>query len=217
MLKSPGVEPRETIMEVMSSGMEVLTKRGAPVAWASTRPSHREGIQRSRDPFHLTMQELRRIRSDLRLVGGIPYSDDPSAPVFVQEVADVLHGRLATYRRRAVDDKGRVMIVGDSQAQSVGFGLERWSVTNDGPAVWSAGVGGCGLVIGGDVLDLSSGEPGPVRSSCNEAIDNWAEGVKSFDPDRVLVLTSFRDLQPRLLERWSDFATVGDPDRKSVV
>jgi hypothetical protein len=95
------------------------------------------------------------------------------------------------------------MVVGDSVAQTLGRGLERWGPDHD-VAVWNRGHRLCGVVNTGvyKVLGTTQG--------CNEW-PHWKSDVERFDPQVVLVLSTFWDLAPRRWHKGEDFLSPRDP------
>jgi hypothetical protein len=97
----------------------------------------------------------------------------------------------------------RVMVVGDSVAQTLGRGLERWGPDHD-VAVWNRAHRLCGVVNTGvfQVLGTTKG--------CNQW-PQWRSDVKRFDPQVVVVLSTFWDLAPRRWHKGEDFLSPRDP------
>jgi peptidoglycan/LPS O-acetylase OafA/YrhL len=81
----------------------------------------------------------------------------------------------------------RVMLVGDSVALSMGWGLER-----EGPAaglsVWNKGGLGCGFLPGDEELDAHGEWSAAKTEICREWRDVWSSDVDEFRPDVVIVL-----------------------------
>lgn len=108
------------------------------------------------------------------------------------------------------------MIVGDSTAGTVGYGLERWGTSGRRALVWSAATEGCGIANDGEVHD-DVGRASPVPSQCVSLDDGWADAIEQFQPDMVLVLSQIFDLQDRRLDGWPGFLEPGDPEFDSYL
>jgi peptidoglycan/LPS O-acetylase OafA/YrhL len=108
----------------------------------------------------------------------------------------------------------RVMLLGDSVALSMGWGLER-----EGPAlglsVWNKGGLGCGFLPGGEELDAYGKWSATKAETCREWRSNWLSDVDAFQPDVVVLLFGPWDtlelkVEDRLLEvgapEWEAYA-----------
>ena len=100
----------------------------------------------------------------------------------------------------------RVLILGDSVAETVGRGLERWgartgnAVVNNGARGWCAiGRGGVAYIFGTRPAD---------QVGCNDWSKRW--DIERFRPDVVMVLSTLWELFPRRLEQWDGTRTIGD-------
>ncbi len=101
----------------------------------------------------------------------------------------------------------RLMIVGDSVAQTLGRGLERWGPSHD-VSVLNAARFYCGLARGGR-LAMALGH---TADQCTDWPRRWADAAARFRPDVVVILTTVWDITPRQRDEWgSDFLRVGDP------
>ncbi len=87
----------------------------------------------------------------------------------------------------AVSAPIRVMLLGDSVALSMGWGLER-----EGPAaglsVWNKGGLGCGFLPGDEELDAYGEWSTTKAETCREWRSAWSSDVDAFQPDVVVVL-----------------------------
>lgn len=167
-------------------------------------------VRLNSDPFFRAVRDLRRTEPRFRRVPDLTYAEDPGSPTAVLAAVDVLLPGLEANRRRPAADRGLVMIVGDSQSQSLAYGLERWSLDHVGPLVWNAGVGGCGLVGGGLTIGIEGDQLAPASTNCERVVEDWARGVAASRPDRVIVWSSVRDLQRRQLDGWPAVEGIGD-------
>jgi peptidoglycan/LPS O-acetylase OafA/YrhL len=104
----------------------------------------------------------------------------------------------------------RVMVVGDSVAQTLGRGLERWGQEHD-VAVWNRAHRLCGVINAGVFQVLGT------LKGCNQW-PQWKSDVKRFDPQVVVVLSTFWDLAPRRWHKGEKFVSPRDPafDRRFV-
>jgi len=114
----------------------------------------------------------------------------------------------------AVSAPIRVMLLGDSVALSMGWGLER-----EGPAsglsVWNKGGLGCGFLPGDEELDAYGKWSAAKADTCKEWRSAWLSDVDAFQPDVVVVLFGPWDtlelkVEDRLLEvgapEWEAYA-----------
>jgi hypothetical protein len=102
------------------------------------------------------------------------------------------------------------MVVGDSQALSLGFGLEKWSAEHARAVVWNHGINGCGVAVEGEKRTF--GLANTELERCDAAVRAWPKQLRAFDPDVVIVLSSLNDIQDRRLPGASDFTSIGDPE-----
>src|SRR5690606_24284612 len=110
---------------LLDSGLDLLTARGANVVWGTNPERLLDPESRREMPFRVAMRSLLQSRSDLRPTQYIPeVPPDPDA-AYLSRATAIVREALQVHRRRAAGDKPRVMVVGDSQARSVGYGLER--------------------------------------------------------------------------------------------
>jgi hypothetical protein len=101
----------------------------------------------------------------------------------------------------------RVMVVGDSVAQSVGRGLERWGARTGEAVVKNSAVGLCSIGRGG-VAYLFGDRPKP-QGPCS----NWSRwGVDKVRPDVIVVLSTLWETFPRELPEWGGIREIGDTE-----
>ena len=181
----------------LSAGFDLLTARGATVVWGREGASDiGVAVRRNNEPFYQAMDTLVTSRSDVR-----------RRAVTGEEIGPLLDD-LALYQRRDASDSTRVMVVGDSIAQTMAYGLERWSAKGDKVVVWSDATGGCGIADAGKVLK-AGGREAAVPSNCVGLAERFGDAVKRFRPDVVIVLSSIFDLQDRKLAGWPRFLGPG--------
>ncbi|MGH9132662.1 MAG: acyltransferase family protein, partial [Ilumatobacteraceae bacterium] len=101
----------------------------------------------------------------------------------------------------------RVLVVGDSTAESLGVGLAGWAAANPALAEVRLAVSpGCGFVRGGAV---ESDEEVPFGERCDEILERVVpDTLDEFRPEVVMLLSTSRDLLDR---RWSDDEGTIDP------
>jgi peptidoglycan/LPS O-acetylase OafA/YrhL len=102
----------------------------------------------------------------------------------------------------------RVLIVGDSVAETVGRGLERWGLRTGEAVVSNGALGFCAVGRGG-VAYIFGTRP-KDQAGCNDWSKRW--GVERFRPDVVMVLSTLWELFPRELPQWNGKRSIGDPD-----
>jgi hypothetical protein len=102
------------------------------------------------------------------------------------------------------------LVVGDSQARSLGFGLERWGPSAHAAVVWNVATEGCGLASDGQVLGVAN-RTADISDTCQAATRALRTQVETFRPNTVIVLSSIWDTRTRKLAGWSDFSKFGDP------
>jgi peptidoglycan/LPS O-acetylase OafA/YrhL len=100
----------------------------------------------------------------------------------------------------------RILLVGDSVAQTLGRGLERWGYDN-GVSVVNAGRYYCGIARGGR-LAMAMGN---TANPCEDWPQRWPGMLDRLRPDVVVVLTTIWDTSPRQRDDWGpDYIGVGD-------
>ena len=193
---------------LLDRGLDVLTANDATVVWVPTPASAEERFARAGSTFEQAMKILVSSRLD---TAGVSYDRlvPPEDPEVVDIVATTLLEEAALYQRSDRAGLPRVLVVGDSQARSVGFGLAQWGEREQQAWVWNRGAPGCPFALDGTVRFLGEA---PVGPDCREAVASFDAAIESFQPDVVIALTGVWDLVPRRLEGWDNFRTLGDPD-----
>ncbi len=101
----------------------------------------------------------------------------------------------------------RIMVVGDSVAQTMGRGLERWGPTR-GIEVLNAARLWCGIARGGRLGTML----GRSATACEDWPQRWPELAGNFHPDVVVVLTTVWDAGVRQRDEWGpEYVGPGDP------
>ena len=93
----------------------------------------------------------------------------------------------------------RIIVVGDSTAQATGSGLVNWAALNpDVARVTVLAVPGCGFIRGGVVP--TDGDV-PFTKNCNHVLDHdLPNALRDLQPDVVMLMTTIRDVEPRVFE-----------------
>ena len=183
--------------EQLQRGIDVLSARGARVAWSvATLPGDQALLRRAGNPFWEAMNRVAVADPDVRQLQGTGWYED-------------LIEDLSAFQRPDDPDRTRVLVVGDSVSRTIGYGLERWGTTTGDYLVWSAGTEGCGLVSEGWTTDRAGREV-PVDSKCRTAATTWRDQVDTFQPDIVVVSTTLADIQRRRLDEWEEPLVPGD-------
>jgi len=201
-LQTDPAEVTQSTVDAIREGISVLADNGAPVLWVNSF-SEGAGFEEL-SAVHLALgpiAEQTGERFGLRQLRLVRDSGDPQA-----DAAEVLD-MLGVHHRGDRDGLQKVMVVGDSQARSLGSGLEQWALDVDRALVWNAAIGGCGLPEVGQVRF-----GGNWVDPCPAARDTYVRGIQSFDPDVVIVLSSVWDLLPRRLDAWPGAKQIGDPE-----
>jgi peptidoglycan/LPS O-acetylase OafA/YrhL len=207
MAEAPGVP----LAEVVGSGLDLLSVDGATVVWGSEPESLEAAAADRRAPFRVAMESLLHSRTDLRATNYLPAVPANPDEAYLARVSDTVLEGLRAHRRAPARDVPRVMIVGDSQARSVGYGLELFESDTGGAVVWNLATPGCGIAVDGTVRDaVTEAVQRADDDACVAAVEAWSSNVAEFDPDVVLVLSSLRDVQDRRLDGDADFGVIGD-------
>jgi hypothetical protein len=104
----------------------------------------------------------------------------------------------------------RVMVVGDSFAESIVIGLQRWGVQTGTMAVMDQGVPNCPFGRSGYARALNVARE--IPDECAERDATLEAAVRDFDPDVVLLAGSFWDITDRRPENFTSYTSIGDPD-----
>jgi hypothetical protein len=101
-----------------------------------------------------------------------------------------------------------ILVVGDSVAYNIGFGLSTWAKANGGVGVHSAGQLGCPIARGGQyrfLLDIDTFED---RCDWAQMYPKW---VNSIDPEVVVLTSGIWEVVDRRLPGDDRFRHVGEP------
>ena len=202
----------EWAAEVLGEGVSILGARGAPVVWGEPAKTFGEQYQNQTDPLHIAVGTLIASNENFRQILGIEYPTgmDTASPEYADRVTDVIVENLRRQQRDPTSSARKVMVVGDSVARTVGYGLERWAEETGEATVWTTATPGCGIADEGTVRGYADREA-PMAEVCLAVRDGWKRQLAQFDPDVVVVLTSTWDLQDRRFPGWDDYRSPGDP------
>ncbi len=103
----------------------------------------------------------------------------------------------------------RIMIVGDSVAERIGLGIERWTRQEGGATVVTYAQSGCGVADPRFVTGLDARarvEP------CEAWKASWGQALARFRPDVVVVYSGGWDLLDREVPAWGSVRSPGDRD-----
>ncbi|NNE74959.1 MAG: acyltransferase family protein [Acidimicrobiales bacterium] len=206
----PDAPAEDTIARLLGGGFDLLSANGAKVVTAQSGASYQANLARAFTAYGQAFGDVG-ARDDVVevLSGAIPAPAEAEEVASAADTAAVLLELGALYQRADRSGGTRVMVVGDSQARSLGFGLERWGSAND-LWVWNVATNGCGLADEG--FKYGTGEEAPLRDECRRVLDDASRRVQSFDPDVVVVFTSVWDLGLRRLADWPEPVVIGHPD-----
>jgi peptidoglycan/LPS O-acetylase OafA/YrhL len=211
-LAGPDADPTSVATEALDSGFDLLASQGAPILWAAPGANFAENLARAGQPLAVAMGSLEQDRTGVHHVLGsrLPIRGSLPDEEYVERAAAALIADASLYQRIERGDLTRVMILGDSQARSLGYGLERWAATSERALVWNAATEGCGLADEG-IVEGSEGAQ-PVSERCRGAVRSWARQVEEFRPDVIVALTSVWDLLDRELPGWGGLRVPGDAE-----
>ena len=198
---------------VLGNGISLLGANNATVVWDSMiDDDFAVRARRARSPFHLAMGRMVGTRRNLRTAQKLVRTEDaePGSLTYRPPRTKELLEDLALYARAPGRGATRVLVVGDSVARTMGYGLERWAEESGSAVVWTTATLGCGLLNDGLVREMQF-RPGPSPKRCREIEAGWRAQVEQFDPEVVVVFSSIWDLQERRLDDWEDFLRPGDP------
>ena len=183
--------------EALVAGFDLLSAKGATIVWSQDPVDIPEALRREREPFYPAILRVTSERSDTH-----------RREIVGQDTGPLLDD-LALYRRRGSSSGMVVMVVGDSTARSLSYGLERWAAKQNGVAVWSAATEGCGIADEGRVPDALGREVRP-KIQCRGVVEGLRRTIKKVRPDMVVVSSSLFDLSDRRLAGWPGLLAPGD-------
>ncbi len=183
----------------LNAGFDLLAARGATIVWSQDPLADMaEAVQQSRAPFYPAILRVTSERGDT-------YRRD-----VIGQATGPLLDDLSLHHRPDTNGKTVVMVVGDSVARTMSYGLERWAAKGSDVVVWSGATEGCGIADKGEAPD-AAGRLAPMPRQCRGLVDGLAGAVKQVDPDVVLVFSSIFDLQDRRLDGWPGVLGPGAP------
>jgi peptidoglycan/LPS O-acetylase OafA/YrhL len=112
---------------------------------------------------------------------------------------------------QGVDDaRLKLVVVGNSVAKNLIYGLQVWGEPHD-VAVVDQSVFGCGLLRGGEFVTHFGIKKEKKNDPCIAWAESWKDMVRDVDPDVVVLLSGVYDLASRRLPGRDDFLEPGDP------
>ena len=104
----------------------------------------------------------------------------------------------------------RVMVVGDSFAQSIVAGLQRWGLVDGGMAVMDRTIVGCAFGRGG--RNRGVGIPRSEEPKCTARDADLLTSIEEFDPEVVVLAGGMWDVTDRRPQGFSRWTRIGRPD-----
>ncbi|MEZ5347584.1 MAG: acyltransferase family protein [Microthrixaceae bacterium] len=101
-----------------------------------------------------------------------------------------------------------VLVVGDSVAFNIGYGLDEWSDEAGGVRVQPAGQLGCPIARGGQFRFLRNIETFEDRCDWSEMFGDW---IDSNDPEVVVLVSGIWEVVDRRLQGDDRFRRIGEP------
>jgi hypothetical protein len=183
------------------------------VAWTQLPETLESSMQAIANPFTIVMKDLPKQNILVRQIPELEWDgEDVVSAAFVDASVDWILQGLELYRRTDAGQVPKVMVVGDSAARTLGYGLERWAADTGEAVVWTTATLGCGIADEGVVVDaFTRADEAPVSEPCLHIREGWKEQIAQFDPDVVIVFSTIWDQQDRRLPGWDAMEQPGDP------
>ncbi len=198
--------------DILAPALDALSARGAPIVWFGSGLNFADALRRSALPFNQAMARLEAKRGDIYRGVGNNYLDPTQlgAAEYDEKSAQALLTDASLYQRRAGTGLPRVMVVGDSQSLSLGYGLDRWADDGRHALVWNRGIEACGVAVDGTVREFGGAATSSTQR-CRDVLSAWPGQLEAFKPDMVVVFSSLVDIQDRKLPGESRYRSIGDP------
>ena len=126
---------------------------------------------------------------------------------------NLLIEKVRSLARASRSDATRVLVVGDSVAASLAAGLSGWGETHNA-VVWDDARGGCGAIRRGNRRWID-GHVGP-EDDCLPWRNDWADAVKRWRPDVVVLLVGIWDVADRQVQPGGPIVGPSDPAWRSL-
>ena len=138
--------------------------------------------------------------------GSTPTTGDSASSTTVDVVSTPLTIPVMPLLNRPV----RIIVVGDSTAASTGAGLVQWAALDPTIAKVTLLVApGCGFIRSGVVPTDGTV---PYTAQCNDILDHQLPtALKALQPDIVMLMTTIRDVEPRVFDSAEGALTPRDP------
>ena len=151
-------------------------------------------------------------------VGAVPVSSSaaastPPAPVATTTPGPHVAHSSATTTSTTSPPGLKVAFVGDSMAEDLADGFERWASAQRQGTAYNFGIPGCPLSRGGSHR-TPDGNATPIQDGCDWWSDPSSNGWSAFvsvDPDVVVVQDGLNEVPDRKIPAWSDYKRPGDP------
>ena len=207
-----GAALQKWVNPVLSAGFDLLTAKGATIVYAQFPVDPTDAYRIVNEPLGLELASLTNTRSDLQFFNReIPTYESMSVDDWNQSVAGTLLDDFTIYDRITGNGGPRMLVVGDSMAETAGWGLQKWGADTGGATVWTTATVGCGVATGGKYL-AQDGTPTKFPAKCGKVPTFWPQQIDQFHPDVIFVMSSVWDLGDRQLDTWTDFKSPGDPE-----
>ena len=143
------------------------------------------------------------------VAGFVTVTANPLPPEFTTSRSPIPSSPAVRYHPIPSAGAVRILIVGDSLAESLGRGLARWGAATGAAVVESAASRGCGIARG-----PFTGRRTPAQIRDRIRCDNWSlrwDRALGHEPELVVVLTAGWDQTPRKLPEWTRARDLKDP------
>jgi len=113
-------------------------------------------------------------------------------------------------RQNVSNDLPTIVVIGNSVAKNIAYGLRKWGHQRDVFVVDRA-MNGCGLASGGELEWDRAASSEKKRQKCREWKSSWPSTINKLDPDLVVLLTGALDLATLRVPGQHEFSELGDP------
>ncbi len=189
----------------IGQAVDALTDGGAEIVWATSQAADDEEALAFLHPATQALAS-HAANSDTVTEARLPFETDDSAP---SENARILLDTVHLHHRGEPEALGRVAVIGDSQASSLAYGLERWALAHNLAWVDNAAVGGCGVLGDGETVSAFTSE---LTNECEGVDERYIDRVERLKPEVVIIWSSVWDVRPRRIEQWDEPRELGDKD-----
>jgi hypothetical protein len=103
----------------------------------------------------------------------------------------------------------RILVVGDSEASTIGLGLQRVGASTGAAKVWVSGWVGCPMTLGGS-FRWNADVVSRIGPEC-EWSKQRASDLSAIEPDIVVMSTGLWEVADRLFDGSADWVHIGEP------